>query len=164
MEFYIVKLLPMVVVSLFFLVGLVGSVVPMVPGVLVVWVGVLVHKLWVGEGSVSWGIFWVLSGMMVVAQVVDFLCTYMGAKWFGATWRGVVGGVVGLVAGMFVVFPGILVGPVVGAVVGELMGGRRVGEAGKAGVGAAVGGLMAFVVKLGIVFFMIGYFYINVGK
>lgn len=155
--------LPMGVTVLFFLVGVMASFVPILPAGLLIWLGVLIHKLWVPEESVSWLLFWVISGLVLFSQALDWFFTYWGAKRFGATWRGGVGAIVGIVVGPFVLTPiiGFVVGPVIGAVVGELLGGRELKPASKAGFGTIVGGLCAFAVKLGISCAMITLFFIS---
>ena len=54
---------------------------------------------------------------------------------------------------------GIVIGPVIGAVLGEISAGKTMKESSKAGVGTIVGGLASFLLKLGIAFFMVGWFY-----
>ena len=65
-----------------------------------------------------------LGVLMVLALGVDLLSGSVGAKWFGASRWGALGGIMGAVVGMFFGLPGIFVGPVVGVLVGELLGGK----------------------------------------
>ncbi len=151
----------LLVVSLIFLIGLVGTVVPMLPGILIIWLGIVVDKLWLGDAGVPWWFVFTSGILIVVVQLFEMLCGAWGAKKFGGTWRGVAGALVGGLAGIFLPPPllWLLLGPIIGAVVGELLGGRRFAEAGKAGVGTIVGAVVAFVLKISIAVFVIGWFY-----
>lgn len=153
----------LIVVSIFFLVGLIGSFVPVVPGVILIWVGVLIHKLWMGPESVSWSFVGWAAVAVIVAQGLDMLCTWWGARRFGASWRGAVGAVVGGVVGLLTLgFIGLVLGPVLGAILVELLSNRSLQEAGRAGLGTIVGGAMAFVLKFGISCGIIVSFYLAV--
>lgn len=168
MEFWLYHFLPAVTVAFLFLIGFFGSFLPIIPGTIVVWLAILIDKLWTGEDSVSWDFFWLATGLMIFAQVVDLACTYWGVKKFGGTWRGGVGAIVGLILGpfIFIAVPllGLIIGPIIGAILGECLGGKELKKAGKAGFGTVVGGLVAFVIKIAIVCFMIGGFYYNVSS
>ena len=134
------------VVSLFFLVGLLGSFIPVIPGNLVIWVGIVIHKLWMGPESVSWSFVGWTAGAVILAQGLDLLCTWWGARRFGASWRGALGAVVGGILGLLTLgFLGLLIGPILGAIIAELLSDRSFREAGRAGLGTVVGGVAAFV-------------------
>ncbi len=134
-----------------FLIGVAGSFLPIVPGTLVVWFGVLVHKLAMGDQSVSWGFFVAATALALGAQVLDFACSYWGARRFGASWQGAAGALVGGVLGLaFFNLPGLILGPIAGAVLVELIKDRNWRRARRAGVGTLVGGIAAFVLKFSI--------------
>lgn len=166
MDFWIFQLLPGLVVGIFFLIGFLGAFLPIIPATIIIWAGVLIHKLWAGDYSVSWNFFFIITGLMLFAQALDWACTYWGARKFGGSWRAGLGGIVGIIIGPFIFTPivGFIIGPIIGAVIGEMLGGKPLRHAGKAGFGTLVGGLLAFFVKLAITCFMIGGFYINVMK
>lgn len=142
--------LPLIIVSLLFIVGIVSTVLPILPGNIIVWLGVLVHKLWLGEQSLGWK--WVIAAAFIalLAQAADWACTYWGAKRFGASWRGGVGALIGVFIAIFVPPPlfWIFFGPFVGAVLGEMTANRPFAEARRAGVGSFLGGLAAMGVKM----------------
>lgn len=166
MDFLVFLLLPGIVVSIFFLIGFMGAFLPIIPNTFLIWLGILIHKLWVGDNSVSWNFIFVITGLAILAQIIDWVCAYWGARRFGGSWRAGLGALIGIIVGPFVLTPfiGIIVGPIVGAIVGELLGGKSFGHASKAGFGTLVGGLIAFFVKLAITCFMIGGFFISVMK
>lgn len=152
------------VASIFFFIGLLTCIVPILPGPLLVWLGILVHKLWVPEQSVSWAFFGIATGLALFTQVVDWLCTWWGAKKFGGTWRGGLGAGVGAIIGLFLPPPllWIIIGPIIGAVVGEILGGASWQQAGKSGFGTVFGGLVAYILKLGITCGLILAFFLTI--
>lgn len=138
------------VVALVFLLGLFGTLVPVLPGTLIAFLGVLVHKLWMGSASVSWS-FVVFCGVIAAASLLfDWLFSWWGAKRYGASWKGALGAVLGGIVGIFIFTPiaGLILGPIIGAVLFELMDGRPQPEALRAGWGTLIGNLAAFAVKL----------------
>ncbi|WPJ97304.1 DUF456 domain-containing protein [Coraliomargarita algicola] len=149
---------------LIFMIGLAGSLLPVVPGSLIVWLGVIVHRLWMGaEDSVTWKIV-ILGGVLtLLGQLADFVMGVWGARRFGATWKGAVGAFVGAFVGFFIPPPlfWLIVGPILGAVIGELAAGRSFRDGGKAGIGTVVGGILAFALKFGISVCVICLFFLD---
>ena len=87
-------------VYLTLLIGAIGSFLPIIPGPLMGFLGILVFKLCVPSIDLSWwtvAIFAVLAG---VAQLVDLLFSWVGAKKFGATWKGALGAILGAIVGI----------------------------------------------------------------
>lgn len=149
------------VTMLIFAIGFICSFLPFFPGSFIVWLGILVHKLWVPEYSVTWRFFWIATFLMVVAQCLDLGMTYWGSRRFGASWRGGFGAVVGGVIGIFLPPPllWLIIGPIVGATLGELTHKKPWREATRAGFGSFVGSFFAYVIKIGIsVALILGFF------
>jgi hypothetical protein len=158
--------LALLVTSLLFAIGLIGTAIPMVPGSLIVWAGVLLYRLWLGDAGVGWWFVFVSGGLILLAQIFDLLCTAWGAKKFGATWCGAAGAFAGMAAGAVIgmIFPPwallwLFLGPVLGAVAGELLGGRKIIPSGQAGFGAVFGLVAAMVMKFALTIFVVGWFY-----
>src|SRR4029453_3474207 len=110
-------------IILLIVVGVIGTVVPLLPGTTLILAGAVVHKLVFTEGShtLRW---WVIGGMfvlMIVSSAIDFISGAIGAKYFGATRWGAVGGLIGAIVGIFFGLPGIFIGPLVGVLAGELI-------------------------------------------
>jgi len=137
------------------LIGLVGNVIPALPGTPLVLVGAAVHRLYFGEASASKTIIVVLVLLTLLALLLDLLAGMLGAKKFGATWRGAVGAVVGGLVGLFFNLPGIILGPFVGATLFELLGRKEFKHAARAGFGAVMGLLLGVVAKCSISVIMI---------
>lgn len=156
------EILGLVLTLLVMLVGLVGAVLPALPGTPVVFIAALGHKLYFGDQGASWLVIVLLGILAAFSMLMDFLATTYGAKTLGATWRGMVGAGVGAVLGLLWPPFGLLLFPLLGAMLAEMLGGREWKEAGKAGVGAAVGVVAGTVGKVACCLGMIGLFVLNV--
>jgi uncharacterized protein len=100
-----------------------------------------------------------LAGLAVItalAYAIDLAASAIGVKRSGASGRAAIGAALGAFAGLFFGLPGLIVGPFAGAVVAELTVRRDIAGAGRAGVAAWVGFLVGTVLKLALVFAMIG--------
>jgi len=144
------------------LIGLVGSVVPGLPGSPVVLVAAVAHRLYFGPTGAGNFVLALLTGLMVVSIALDIVATALGAKRFGATWRGAVGALIGGVIGLFFAIPGIILGPLLGATLFEMLGDKEFKAALKAGAGAVAGLLLGVVGKFVICMIMITLFATNV--
>ena len=82
-------------------VGLIGCVLPGIPGTPLVLVAAVGHRLYFGQESASTFVLIVLVLMTLFSMLIDYLASVLGAKKLGATWRGVAGAVVGAVVGLF---------------------------------------------------------------
>ena len=138
--------------------GLAGTVFPALPGVPMVFAGLLLAA-WAGDfQAVGVGTIAVLGILTALAWLVDFLAAAVGAKRLGASPRAFWGALIGAIVGMFFGLAGIILGPFVGAVAAELSAGRPMADAGRAGFGAWVGTVVGTAVKLAIAFLMVGIF------
>lgn len=144
------------------LLGLIGSILPALPGTPLVFIAAIGHRLYFGENSVSNLMLGILAGLMILSLVLDFAASMLGAKKFGATWRGAVGAAVGGIIGLFFSLPGIILGPLIGAILLEMLGGREFKPAARAGVGAVIGLLLGVVGKFSIAVLMSILFAVNV--
>jgi uncharacterized protein YqgC (DUF456 family) len=149
-------------IILLFALGLIGTVLPIVPGTTIILAGAIIHRIILGERSVSWRAIAILVALTFATYGLDFLSGYLGAKHFGATKWGGLGAIVGAVVGMFFGLPGLFAGPVIGAIVGEFIAGKRMLEAGRAGWGSFLGNLGGTIGKLLIGIIMIVIFFVSV--
>lgn len=141
-------ILAAVVFTLFFLVGVLSVALPALPGVPVVAVGALLAAWITGFDAISVSTVLVVTGLAVLAWLLDYLAAAAGAKQFGSSRAGLWGSIVGSVVGIFFPPVGFIVGALVGAVAFELAAGRPFAEACRAGVGAFVGALGGIVAKI----------------
>lgn len=140
------------------LVGLAGVILPALPGLPLVFVG-MVLAAWAGDFErIGWVALTVLGLMTALSVAVDFFATVVGAKRVGASGKALFGAAVGTFAGMFFGLVGLFVGPFVGALLGELWHSREVSQATKVGLGTWLGIVLGVVLKLGLAFAMLGVF------
>src|SRR5437867_11014038 len=146
-----------------FAVGVIGTVVPVLPGTTIVLAAAIIHRVMLGpEKSIGWKTIVGLILLTLVSYAFDFLGGYFGAKYFGATKWGAFGAIVGALVGLFFGILGLFVGPVIGAIAGEFIAGKRMIDAGRAGWGSLLGNLGAMLGKLDIGLAMIAIFFLNV--
>jgi uncharacterized protein len=146
-----------------FAVGLIGAVVPILPGTTIILAAAIIHRLMLGpQKSIGWKTIVVLVLLTLLSYVFDFLGSYFGAKYFGATRWGAFGAIVGALIGLLFGVIGLFAGPVIGAVVGEFIAGKRMIDAGRAGWGSLLGNLGAMIGRLVIALVMISIFLVSV--
>lgn len=139
-------------------VGIAGSVLPALPGVPLVFAGLLLAA-WAGDfQQVGWITLLVLGLLTAFSFVIDLMATALGAQRVGATKLAVVGAALGTLGGLFLGLPGLVLGPFVGAVAGELLSHGKMQQATRAGVATWIGLLFGTLAKLALVFTMLGVF------
>lgn len=144
--------------------GMVGCVLPVLPGHLIILIAAVAHRLMLGaESGLRWWSFVVLVLLLAISQMFEILSGAAGAKWFGGTRWGAAGALVGSIAGLFFLPFGLLLGPLIGAFAGEIaFAKKQTRHAAISGVGSVVGTLagMGFNVVVGVL--MIGWFLLDV--
>ena len=137
--------------------GLAGSVLPMLPGIPLSYVGILLlHFTSLVDFSPTFLIVWLL--IVIIVQVLDYLIPIWGTKLFGGSKYGTWGSTIGIIVGLFFSPIGIILGPFLGAVIGELIYGNNFSKALKAGFGAFLGFLTGTIAKLIIALVLIFFF------
>ena len=142
------------------LVGLVGTLLPVIPGVPVIFAAVLIHSLVTDFAYVSSSGL-VLFGLLTAGAILmDWLATSMSVRKMGGSRAGVAGAILGMIVGGVVGFglPGMLVGAFAGAMTGEILFGDKSRSALRAGLGGLIGFLAGGVAKFAIGAAMIGIF------
>lgn len=140
------------------LLGLAGTVLPLLPGILLVFAGLLLAAWADGFARVGWVGLTIIGVLGGISFLADFLSTLFGAKRAGASPLALVGASVGAVVGLFFSLPGLILGPFVGAVAGEFLARRKLGQAGRVGFGTWMGLILGAVAKIVIAFLMIATF------
>ena len=144
-------------------VGLIGSVLPAIPGATIILAAAVIHRIMLGpEKSLGWRALTVLVILTLATYAIDVLSGYFGAKYFGATKWGTFGAIIGALAGLFFGIIGLFIGPVIGATAGEFIAGKRMIDAGRAGWGSLLGNLGGMMGKLVIALTMITIFLVTV--
>jgi uncharacterized protein YqgC (DUF456 family) len=139
-------------------VGFVGTILPILPGVPIVFGGMLLAAWADGFTHVGTRTLFILGVLTVLALIVDFVAGMLGAKRVGASRYAVIGAVLGTLVGIFFGLPGIVLGPFFGALIGELVAGGTLHKATGVGVGAWLGFLAGAALKLAVCFAMLGIF------
>ena len=139
-------------------VGIAGTVLPVLPGTILVLAGIVLGA-WLDDFTrVRWWVIAIISLLAVVAWATDYFATILGAKKVGASKWALIGAALGTIAGIFMGLIGVLFMPFVGAVIGELIAQKNAKQAAKVGLATWLGLLIGTVVKLVLVFMMIGIF------
>ncbi|MBE9181300.1 DUF456 family protein [Oculatella sp. LEGE 06141] len=136
-------------------VGIVGAVVPGIPGASLIVTAIVVWGILYGFGSL--GLPLTVAILVLLLSIgVDFLAAYWGAKQAGASRWGQIGAIIGLLLGFFGLLPalpiggpilGLLIGPLLGAIVGEFLYRKDLQLAVKAGIGIVVGSLIGNLIQ-----------------
>lgn len=141
--------------------GFAGLILPALPGIPLVFGGLLLLA-WADDFAyVGWVTLSLLGLLALISYGVDFLASAMGAKRFGASPRAVWGAMLGAVVGLFFGLPGIVLGPFVGAVIAEFTNRASLRVAAHSGVGAVIGLLFGALLKIALAFAMIGVFVVD---
>ncbi len=129
-------------------IGLLGVIVPLLPGTTLILVGMLLHKVLLPE-SISWSVIAWIGGIWLVSVVVDFLGVLIGTRLFGGGKWGMAGAGAGAIVGMFFSLPALILGTIFGAVVAERYVAKKTRrESLRAGAGAALGFVLSTVGRL----------------
>ncbi len=140
-----------VIGSILMLLGLAGSVLPILPGPPLSWIGLFLLALLKHFSSpLTPTLVIILAVITILVIVMDYIIPLLGAKRYGASKWGVWGSVLGMVIGIFWSPFGMLVGAFIGAVVIEWLVGKQKREALKAGWGVVMGTLLATILRLGV--------------
>ena len=147
-----------VLVAVLVLIGLAGTLLPALPGVPLIFLGLLLAAWLDNFQRIGWPTLTTLGVLTALAVGVDLLATILGAKRVGASKLALLGAMFGSVVGLFFGLIGIFIFPFVGAVVGELIARREMGQAAKVGVATWLGLLFGALAKLALALTMIGVF------
>ena len=147
--------------GLIILVGLAGLVLPVLPGIPLVYAGLFLLAWAEDFVYVGWVTLTVLGLLTLLSYGIDFLATALGAKKYGASPRAVAGAAVGALVGVFFGLVGIILGPFLGAMAGEFSRRATFRAATQAGLGATLGLLFGALLKIALAFTMLGVFVVD---
>lgn len=138
------------IVVAFIILGIIGTLVPMLPGILLIWLAVLTYVLSYGMEAIGWPLFLLITLIALVVGTSDLWMSLLGAKSGGASGRSLLLGTLGAIVGSFIV---PLLGTIIGYAVGILLSEYRQRGDWSAAVKASLGGLagwgVATAVQLG---------------
>jgi uncharacterized protein YqgC (DUF456 family) len=149
--------------ALLILGGLLGCILPVIPGPPISYAGLLLLQL-TDKAPFSSQTLLIWLAVTIVVTLLDYFVPVWGTRKYGGTRQGVWGSIIGLVAGIFFFPPvGIIVGPFLGAITGELIAGKNSSDALRAGFGSFVGLLAGTLLKLIASGWMAFLFFTNIG-
>jgi len=129
----------LVVAGAFMILGVLGSFLPVLPGVPLSWIGLLIFYLIPGI-EMNYLFLAITLAVTIIIYVLDLVIPALGTKKFGGSRKGMIGATIGLIVGIFAPIPfAILIGPFVGAFIGEIINKSDSRTAGKAAFGSFVG-------------------------
>jgi uncharacterized protein YqgC (DUF456 family) len=138
--------------------GLAGTVLPLLPGTLLVWGGIVLGA-WIDDfARVGTTSLVVVSVLALLAWALDYVAGLMGAQKVGASKQALLGAAVGTVVGLFMGLVGVLFMPLVGAAIGEYLARKDQNRAVKVGVATWVGIMVGLIAKVVLAFVMVGIF------
>lgn len=128
------------------IIGIIGSVVPILPGPALSFVGLICAYLTEGS-TISQTMLWTWGAITLIICILDYILPGYFSKVFGGSKAGIMGATIGVFIGLFMGPIGIILGPFLGAVAGERLNqNRSLGEAIKVGFGS----LISFIVGTGL--------------
>ena len=138
--------------------GLAGTVLPLLPGTVLVWGGIVLGA-WIEDfARVGTTTVVVVSVLAALAWALEYVAGLMGAQKAGASKQALLGAAVGTVVGLFMGLVGVLFMPLVGAAIGEYVARKDQGRAVKVGVATWVGIMVGLIAKVVLAFIMVGIF------
>ncbi len=134
---------------LFILLGIIGSFLPVLPGPITGWVGLLILHL-TAIIPMNWTFLGITLAIAIFIWGIDYVIPAWGTKKFGGTKYGIWGSVIGLILGLILLGPfGVIIGPFVGAFIGEIIYDSKDG---KRALKAAFGSFVGFMLSTGLKF------------
>jgi uncharacterized protein YqgC (DUF456 family) len=152
----------LVILAAFFMIlGIIGSFLPVLPGPLTSWVGLLIFHL-AGVVPMNWTFLIITFIFALGIWILDYIIPAMGTKRFGGTKAGMIGTSVGLIVGLFSPIPGgIILGPFFGALIGELINKSDFDKAVKAAFGSFLGFIASTFIKFMVAMVFLGFFIVK---
>ncbi len=147
----------------FMLVGVVGIVVPIIPGILLIWLTTLIYAWATDFATIPVSYIVIFTLVSLVVGTADFWLPIMGAQKIGASKRAMFLGIVGGIVGTFILpLIGTIIGYALGILVGEFIKVRDLKLAFRASLGGVAGWGVATAVQLGGAIFMVVVFIVRV--
>ena len=136
---------------IFIILGIIGSFIPILPGPITGWVGLLILHL-TSIIKMDWIFLGITLAIAIFVWGIDYVIPAWGTKKFGGSKFGVRGSMAGLIVGLIFLGPlGIIIGPFLGALIGELIfDNTNFNRAIKAAFGSFVGFLLSTGLKFGV--------------
>lgn len=151
----------MILATILFVLGLLGTVLPVLPGAILIYGGMLLYGFMTGFSTLGvW--FFIIQGLLLVATfLIDYIASAFGTRASGGSKWAAIAAAVATIPALFIFGPlGVVLGPLIGAVGIELLRGLPIRQAWRIGIGTLLGTLGGMVFKIIIEIIMIVSFYI----
>lgn len=146
------------IATLFIILGIIGSFLPVLPGPITSWLGLLILHL-TDAIPINKSFLIITFAIAIFVWVLDYIIPAIGTKRFGGTKAGMIGTSVGLIVGLVAPIPGgIIIGPFVGAFIGELLNKADSQTALKTAFGSFIGFLTSTFIKFIVAIIYLGFF------
>ena len=144
---------------LLMIIGIVGSLIPVLPGPPTGWVGLLLLYMTTVVPE-DWLVLGITLGIAIIITILDYIIPAIGTKKSGGTKYGMWGTTLGLIVGLLSPIPlGFLIGAFIGAFVGEMIyDSKDTKRATRAAFGSFLGFLTSTFIKLVVSFIFLGLF------
>ncbi len=148
-----------VIILLVMFVGLWGVLLPVLPGIPLIFGAAFVFAIIEGFELITWNTIALFAILTAASLLIDYLATMYGVRRMGGTKLGMVGALAGMFIGLLTSgLPGLIIGSFVGAYGFELIGGKRSSEALRSSTGSFIGLIGGGVIKFAVGAVMIGIF------
>ena len=155
------ELLGWLIVVSMLVIGMLGAIYPLLPGVLAVYAAFFVYGLFFGWSSFGIWFWTIQTFIVVIVFIADYAASALGVKKFGGSRASIIGSTIGIIIGPFVIpVLGLVLGPFIGAVAGERIMGQTWELSVKAGIGSVVGLFTSIIAKIILQLIMIVVFVI----
>lgn len=147
-----------IIAGLFMILGIIGSFLPILPGPLTSWLGLLIAHL-TDAIPINKSFLIITLVIAILIWVLDYIIPAIGTKRFGGSKYGMIGTTIGLIVGLLSPIPGgIIIGPFIGALIGELLNKSDSKTATRAAFGSFIGFLTSTFIKFVVAVIYFGLF------
>ncbi|MFA9262095.1 MAG: DUF456 domain-containing protein [Undibacterium sp.] len=153
----------LIIGSILAVVGVIGSIVPAIPGPVLGYAALVLLYFAKGAGVISLLSLGIFATLLVFVTTLSYIAPLWGARFSGASRTGMIGACIGAVVGLIFFLPlGLFLGAFLGAVIGELSTGKDGSSALKAGLGTLFGSIMVIALQTLFALTMAGYFFYSI--
>lgn len=156
-------ILPLAISIIMFILGLLGTVLPVLPGAILIYGGMLIYGIMTSFESLNVNFFLLQALILIIIYLVDFISTFIGTRHFGGSKQAIWGAGIGAFLGLILMPPiGVFIGTFLGAVIAEIILGNELQQAVRVGIGSLIGILGGTLLKLLMEIIMIIYFFVQI--
>ncbi len=148
----------LIISSILILLGTIAIIIPYIPSVPIVFLGVLIYAIYTGFATISVTMIIIMFVLTLISIAISYFLMIYGSKYSGATKYGMYGAVIGILVGLIFSpfgFVSILICPPLGTIIGEIIAGKKLLESSKSSLGTIAGLFLGTLINISIVAWMI---------